>query len=173
MGAGHEAIMRPTEIAQVPAASLTARLARQAAIQSIPNPSEAPSPRSGSRASRQWKFLPAPDAPPQDWYSRIAELKAEKSVVALQALVEAIPVTEARPHLLSAGTAALASLGQDARLAFDDLLGPAQPHDLRLAAINAFAQGFPAERGAVLAAWTRDPDRLIREKAAALQAAFR
>jgi len=75
--------------------------------------------------------------------------------------------------LLVAATAALASAGQEARLAFDDLLAASQPRDVRVASLNAFSIGFPAERGPVLAALARDPDRVVQQKAMALQEALR
>ena len=127
----------------------------------------------GSRASGRWKFIPSADAPSADWRARIEDLRERRSVVALEALIEALPQREDRPQLLAAAATALASLGQDARLAFDDLLSSNEPRDVRLAAFNAFAFAFPAERGPILAAWSQDADRVIQQKAVAMQAALR
>ena len=127
----------------------------------------------GSRASGRWKFIPSADAPSADWRARIEDLRERRSVVALEALIEAIPQREDRPHLLAAAATALASLGQDARLAFDDLLSSNEPRDVRLAAFNAFAYAFPAERGPILVSWSQDADRVIQQKAIAMQAALR
>ena len=137
---------------------------------SIPTRAES---TAGSRASGRWKFLPSADAPSADWRARIEDLRERRGVVALEALIEAIPQREDRAHLLAAAATALASLGQDARLAFDDLLSSSEPRDVRLAAFNAFAYAFPAERGPILVAWSQDADRVIQQKAIAMQAALR
>ena len=44
---------------------------------------------------------------------------------------------------------------------------------MRLAAFNAFAYAFPAERGPILVSWSQDADRVIQQKAIAMQAALR
>jgi hypothetical protein len=132
-----------------------------------------PPPAPGTRASGRWKFVPAQDASLEEWQARIRDLRERRSVVALEALVDWVPEGEDRARLLAACTSALASLGKEARRAFDDLLHAGQRRDVRLAAMNGFAHAFPVERDAVLASLAGDPDRVIREKARAMRAAFR
>jgi len=118
--------------------------------------------------------LLAADATEQAWVARIQELAAARNVVALQAIAEARPGADqgTRARLLAETTKALGAIGQPARLAFDDLLA-ASHRDLRMAAMNAFAFAFPAERQEVLTRLQADRDPVIQAKAEALMAVFR
>lgn len=134
-------------------------------------PAEVASPQPSSSPS---KVLPSSDASPEQWRAAIGRYQREASVVGLQAVVEARPgrTQEERAQLLAEATRSLASLGEEARPSFDDLLN-SPFREVRLAAINAFALAFPAERGPVLTALSSDPDGLIAAKAQALIAALR
>lgn len=129
----------------------------------------APSP------DRRPSFLPAADAAPEAWRAQIARSRAEKNVVALQAIAEATPGRDPkeRAWLLADAAAALGSVGgEEARRSFDDLLASPR-REVKLAAMNAAAIAFPEERAALLTAWTSDPDPVIQVKAKALREALR
>ncbi len=125
-------------------------------------------------APHRLKFLPPQDAPAVEWQATIATQRTARNVVALQALIESRPGRDPseRARLHAEATGALAQLGPDARLAFHDLL-ESKHRDVRLAAMNAFSQGFPAERDGMIAAALGDEDPVVRAKAQALKAAIR
>src|SRR5262249_6965058 len=128
----------------------------------------------GAVALSAAKGFPSPTAPVSAWREAIARFAAAGNVVALQAVVEGLPIKDRRERarILDVACPALGKLGAPARRCFDDLL-QSPLRDVRLAAINAFVFAFPDERGPALAAWSSDPDPLIRAKAKALTAALR
>ncbi len=136
-------------------------------------PNEA-APASSPAEARRAKFLPPPDAAPEEWRAAVENGRRERSLVVLQAIVESRPGRDPseRFRLLGETMAALASLGPQSRLIFDDLLR--SPHrEVRLAAMNVFMSAFPSEREAMIVASLSDDDPVIRAKAKALREALR
>jgi hypothetical protein len=105
----------------------------------------------------------------------IAEHRQAGRIAALQAIAESRPGRDERERgrLVAEAVASIGAIRtEESRRALGDLLE--SPHrEVRLAAMSVAYHALPAERGALLALWRADPDRVVRAKAAALESAVR